>query len=83
MGLIASPNNPNRGITQLRFPPSPTPTALANPLILATHGITVAVKQVDILISKNQVLQILYLRHYVYKATQITMDKKPTKSTKI
>ena len=26
-------------------------------------------KQVDILISKNQALQILYLNHYVYKAT--------------
>ena len=26
-------------------------------------------KQVDILISKNQVLQILYIKHCVYKAT--------------
>ena len=26
-------------------------------------------KQVDILISKNQVLQILHLKHYVYKTS--------------
>ena len=36
-------------------------------------------KQVDILISKNQALLILY----VYIKQQIFMDKKPTKSTKI
>ena len=39
--------------------------------------------QVDIIISKKQALQILYLKYYVYKTTLITMDKKPTKSTKI
>ena len=36
-------------------------------------------KQVDILISKNQALQMLYLKHHVYK---IIMDKKLTKSKK-
>ena len=29
------------------------------------------VKQVDILISKNQVLQMLYLKHHVYKTSEI------------
>ena len=33
-------------------------------------------KQVDILISKNQVLQILYLKH-IAKASYITMDRNP------
>ena len=28
-----------------------------------------AMKQVDILISKNQALQILYLKHHVYKTS--------------
>ena len=36
-------------------------------------------KQVDILISKNQVLQILYLKHHVYKTSQIIMDTKLNK----
>ena len=43
-------------------------------------------KQVDILISKNQVLQILYLKHCVYiKQNNLNyhVNKKPTKSTKI
>ena len=40
-------------------------------------------KQVDILISKNQVLQILCLKHHVYKTSYIIMDKKLTKSMKI
>ena len=40
-------------------------------------------KQVDILISTNQTLQILHLKHQVYKISEIIMDKKPTKSTKI
>ena len=30
-------------------------------------------KQVDILISKNQALQILYLKHCVYKTTQLEL----------
>ena len=34
------------------------------------------VKQVDILISKNQALQVLYFKHHVYKTSLITMDKK-------
>ena len=40
-------------------------------------------KQVDILISKNQALQIIYLKHHdnVYKIA--IMDKKLTKSMKI
>ena len=33
-------------------------------------------KLVDILISKNQALQILYLKHHVYKTSQIIMGKK-------
>ena len=35
-------------------------------------------KQVDILISKNHALQILYLKHYnnEHKTSQIIMDKK-------
>ena len=42
-------------------------------------------KQVDILISKNQALQILYLKHHdnIYKTLENIMDKKLTKSTKI
>ena len=42
-------------------------------------------KQVDILTSKNQALQILYLKHHdnVYKTSYIIMDKKLTKSMKI
>ena len=41
-------------------------------------------KQVDILISKNQAMQI-YLKHHdnVYKTPKIIVDKKLTKSTKI
>ena len=34
-------------------------------------------KQVDILISKNQVLQIIYLKHHAYKTSKIIMEKKP------
>ena len=40
-------------------------------------------EQVDILISKNQVPHIWYLKYCVYKTTEILMDKKYTKSTKI
>ena len=40
-------------------------------------------KQDDILISKNQVLQMLYLKHHVCKALLIIMDKKLTKYMKI
>ena len=40
-------------------------------------------KQVDILISINQVLQVLYLKHHVYKTSLIIMNNKLTKSTKI
>ena len=38
-------------------------------------------KQVDILISKKQALQILYLKHHdnVYKTPQIIVDKKLNK----
>ena len=36
-------------------------------------------KQVDILISKNQALQMLYLKHCVHKTSKNIMDKKPTK----
>ena len=45
----------------------------------------ILVKQVDTLISKNQALQILYLNHHdnAYKTSQIIVDKKLTKSTKI
>ena len=41
-------------------------------------------KQIDILISKNQALQI-YLKHHdnVYKTPYIIVDKKLTKSTKV
>ena len=44
-----------------------------------------SVKQVDILISKNQALQILYLQHHdnVYKTSLIIIYKKLTKSLKI
>ena len=40
-------------------------------------------KQVDILISKNQGLQMLYPKHHAYETSQIIMDKKVTKSTKM
>ena len=40
-------------------------------------------QQVDILISKNLVLPMLYLKHHVYKTSQIIMDKKLTKCMKI
>ena len=38
-------------------------------------------QQVNILISKNQALQIIYLKHHdnVYKTSSIVMDKKPWK----
>ena len=34
-------------------------------------------EQVDILISKNQVIQIIYLKHHVCETSLIIMDKKP------
>ena len=37
-------------------------------------------EQVDILVSKNQALQILYLKHHVYKLSQV---RNLIKSTKI
>ena len=40
-----------------------------------------ALKQVDILTPKNQALQMLYLKHNVYKTLKIIMDKKLTKYT--
>ena len=39
--------------------------------------------QFDILISKNQALQMLYLKHHVHRTSWIIMDKKLTKSAKI
>ena len=40
-------------------------------------------KQAEIFISKNQALQMLYLKHHVNKTSQVIIDKKVTKSTKI
>ena len=37
-------------------------------------------KQVDILIPKNQALRILYLKHYVHKTSEIFIYMKLTKS---
>ena len=34
-------------------------------------------KQADILISENQELQIIYLKHHVYETSKIITDKKP------
>ena len=42
---------------------------LQEELSSAIRNSYVSEKQVDILISKNQALQILYLKHYVYKTT--------------
>ena len=39
--------------------------------------------QVDIFISKNLEMQMLCLKHHVYKTSQIIMDNKLTKYTKI
>ena len=49
-------------------------------LTYGEHIIFHKLKQVDILISKDQALQILYLKHHVYKLHKIIMDKKLTKS---
>ena len=45
--------------------------------------VTYTQEKVDIFISQNQALQILYLKHHVYKTYEIIMDKKLMKSTKI
>ena len=39
---------------------------IERPMFMVTK---IEVKQVDILISKNQALQILYLKHCIYKTT--------------
>ena len=46
---------------------NPTPLPPTHSLLCAIRDIKVTVKQVDILISKNQALQILYLKKCVYK----------------
>ena len=54
-------------------------------LKLKTNNSFVKLKQVDILISKNQALQMLCLKHCVYKQHNLNYHvyKKPTKSMKI
>ena len=39
-------------------------------------------KQVDILLSKIQTLQLLYLKYYVYKTSWIIIDNKPNEINK-
>ena len=50
---------------------NPTPLPPTHSLLCAICDIKVTVKQVDILISKNQALQILYLKHCVYKQRKL------------
>ena len=49
-------------------------------LTYGEHNIFHKLKQVDILISENQALQILYLNIMYIKLHKIIMDKKLTKS---
>ena len=39
-------------------------------------------QQVDILIFKNQVLQIMYLKHHAYETSKVITDKKPNETHK-
>ena len=46
---------------------------------LTCRNVSTKGKQVDTLTSKNQALQILYLKHHAYKVSYTTMDRNPQK----